>query len=108
MYIVCNIPDNRSNNEEQSNREGESTYEYRGRDLGIYGLFTVLLVVLGLLRSILFFKMMIDTSHSIHMKMFKSLMRAPLYFFDTNSVGRYYLNSLFYISTLEINYLITW
>ncbi|XP_066923803.1 ATP-binding cassette sub-family C member 4-like [Clytia hemisphaerica] len=76
-----------SNNEEKSNRKGE-TYADRSHDLGIYALLTVLLIVLGLARALTFFKMMISTANGVHMKMFKSVMRAPLFFFDTNSAGR--------------------
>lgn len=95
LMVVCQIIfqladwwlANWANAEEMSNLEGE-VYEYRGRDLGLYGFMTVLLILLGLSRGLIFFKMMIDTSNGCHMRMFKSIMRAPIYFFDTNSIGR--------------------
>ena len=87
---LCKIIINRSNAEEKSNRAGE-TYEGRGYDLGIYALLTIMLIVLGLVRAIVFFKIMIDTANGVHLKMFSSLMRAPLFFFDTNSAGMFIL-----------------
>lgn len=63
-------------------------YADRNRDLGIYTLLAVLLITLGLTRALLFFQVMLKATMSIHLVMFDALMRAPIYFFDTNSIGR--------------------
>ena len=43
--------------------------------------------MLGLIRAVLFFLVMLKSTQTIHMVMFNALMRAPGYFFDTNSIG---------------------
>ncbi|XP_071159454.1 ATP-binding cassette sub-family C member 4-like isoform X3 [Mytilus edulis] len=42
----------------------------------------------GLLRALMFFKVAVDSSMHMHNKMFNSLLRSPISFFDTNPVGR--------------------
>lgn len=42
----------------------------------------------GLLRALMFFKIAVDASMNMHNKMFNSLLRSPISFFDTNPVGR--------------------
>lgn len=56
--------------------------------LGIYSVFVVCLLFFTLLRTQLFFKLTIVASRKLHEKMFNALLRAPSYFFDTNSIGR--------------------
>ena len=55
--------------------------------LGIYSVFVVCLLFFTLLRTQLFFKLTIVASRKLHQKMFSALLRAPSYFFDTNSIG---------------------
>ncbi|KAJ7360186.1 Multidrug resistance-associated protein 4 [Desmophyllum pertusum] len=56
--------------------------------LGIYSVFVVCLLFFTLLRTQLFFKLTILASRKLHLRMFSALLRAPSYFFDTNSIGR--------------------
>ncbi|XP_053404593.1 ATP-binding cassette sub-family C member 4-like isoform X3 [Mercenaria mercenaria] len=42
----------------------------------------------GLLRALLFFKVAVDASQSLHNMMFGSILRSHIGFFDTNPVGR--------------------
>lgn len=44
----------------------------------------------GLLRALMFFKVAVDSSMNMHNKMFNSLLRSPISFFDTNPVGMYF------------------
>eukprot|EP00795_Rhopilema_esculentum_P002810 gene2810-1037_t len=60
----------------------------RTRDLGIYAALVAGLVILGLTRAFVFFRVILEASKSLHGKMFNSIIRAPIYFFDTNSIGR--------------------
>ena len=55
--------------------------------LVIYSIFVVGLVFFTLLRTQLFFKLTIAASRILHLRMFSALLRAPSYFFDTNSIG---------------------
>ena len=42
----------------------------------------------GLFRALLFFKIAIDASQNLHNRMFTSILRAPVVFFDANPVGK--------------------
>jgi len=48
----------------------------------------ICLLLFTLLRTQLFFKLTIVASRKLHLRMFSALLRAPSYFFDTNSIGR--------------------
>ncbi|XP_038063976.1 multidrug resistance-associated protein 4-like [Patiria miniata] len=54
----------------------------------IYGGFVALLFLLGIIRSILCFRIMIKSSRNLHNRMFKAIIRSPILFFDTNPAGR--------------------
>lgn len=45
----------------------------------------------GLLRALMFFKVAVDASQSLHNTMFASILRSHIGFFDTNPVGEYSL-----------------
>lgn len=55
--------------------------------LGIYAVFVICLLFFTLLRTQLFFKLTIVASRKLHLRMFSALLRAPSFFFDTNSIG---------------------
>ncbi|KAL5005221.1 hypothetical protein ScPMuIL_018677 [Solemya velum] len=44
--------------------------------------------VFGLLRALMFFKVAVDASQTLHNRMFSRILRTPITFFDTNPVGR--------------------
>lgn len=87
----------RSNEEEEyllatldtNNSTGSSEVQELDRDLylGVYAVFVICLLVFTLLRTQLFFKLTIVASRKLHLRMFSALLRAPSYFFDTNSIG---------------------
>ena len=45
--------------------------------------------LLGLLRALMFFKVAVDASQNLHNKMFSSILRSHIGFFDTNPVGKW-------------------
>uniref|UniRef100_A0A452VN21 ATP binding cassette subfamily C member 4 n=1 Tax=Ursus maritimus TaxID=29073 RepID=A0A452VN21_URSMA len=56
--------------------------------LGIYSGLTVATVLFGIARSLLVFYVLVHSSQTLHNKMFESILRAPVLFFDRNPVGR--------------------
>ena len=89
----------RSTKEEANVEEG---YKDRQRDLIIYAVLTFSLLVLGLARGFVFFNTFLKSSQNIYLKMFSGIMRAPMYFFDTNSIGRSICYAvLIYIRNME-------
>ncbi|XP_056635576.1 ATP-binding cassette sub-family C member 4-like [Diorhabda sublineata] len=54
----------------------------------LYALLMIMVIVLTLVRSWLFFKVCMMSSMNMHKEMFDSLMEAPLEFFDTDSGGK--------------------
>ena len=46
------------------------------------------IIVSGLFRAFLFFQISVKAGVTLHNKMFDSLIRAPISFFDTNPVGK--------------------
>uniref|UniRef100_A0A452VN33 Multidrug resistance-associated protein 4 n=1 Tax=Ursus maritimus TaxID=29073 RepID=A0A452VN33_URSMA len=49
---------------------------------------TVATVLFGIARSLLVFYVLVHSSQTLHNKMFESILRAPVLFFDRNPVGR--------------------
>ncbi|XP_064413746.1 multidrug resistance-associated protein 4 isoform X2 [Latimeria chalumnae] len=56
--------------------------------LGVYAGLTGATILFGLMRSLLVFKILVDASQTLHSKMFKATLRAPVLFFDINPIGR--------------------
>ncbi|XP_072393714.1 ATP-binding cassette sub-family C member 4-like isoform X5 [Diabrotica undecimpunctata] len=56
--------------------------------MSFYGFLIVGVVILTLFRSMMFVKVCMIASVNIHSKMFSTLLRAPIRFFDTNASGR--------------------
>lgn len=59
--------------------------------IGVYGGFVFSSVLLIFCRTILSFLICLAAARVLHNKMFKSILRAPILFFDTNPVGMPYL-----------------
>ena len=72
----------------RNNSSGEVDELDRSLYLGIYSVFVFGLLFFTMLRTQLFFKLTIVASRNLHMKMFSTLLMAPCYFFDTNSIGK--------------------
>ncbi|XP_023582462.1 ATP-binding cassette sub-family C member 4 isoform X3 [Trichechus manatus latirostris] len=56
--------------------------------LGIYSGLTAATVVFGIARSLLVFYVLVNSSQTLHNKMFESILKVPVLFFDRNPVGR--------------------
>ncbi|XP_054557204.1 ATP-binding cassette sub-family C member 4 isoform X2 [Talpa occidentalis] len=56
--------------------------------LGIYSGLTAATVLFGIARSLLVFHVLVSSSQILHNKMFASILRAPVLFFDRNPIGR--------------------
>ncbi|KAM9820901.1 ATP-binding cassette sub-family C member 4-like [Neosynchiropus ocellatus] len=56
--------------------------------LSIYAGLTIAAVVFGFVRSLLIFHGLVRSSQNLHNKMFSSVLRAPVRFFDVNPIGR--------------------
>ena len=56
--------------------------------LGIYGGLLGSLVIVNIVRVVAFFVVCVNASRVLHNRMFASILRAPILFFDTNPVGR--------------------
>ncbi|CAG0881128.1 unnamed protein product [Darwinula stevensoni] len=54
----------------------------------IYVAIVVALFLLSIFRTVLFFHICMNSSINLHSRMFKSVLRAPVTFFDNNPVGR--------------------
>lgn len=56
--------------------------------LGIYAALVVGLFIFTIARTEMFFGLSVAASRKFHQGMFSCVIRAPSYFFDTNSIGR--------------------
>uniref|UniRef100_A0A669QAT2 Multidrug resistance-associated protein 4 n=1 Tax=Phasianus colchicus TaxID=9054 RepID=A0A669QAT2_PHACC len=56
--------------------------------LGIYAGLTVATILFGIIRSLLVFQVLVNSGQTLHNKMFKSILKAPVLFFDRNPIGR--------------------
>ncbi|KAM8873545.1 ATP-binding cassette sub-family C member 4-like isoform 1-T1 [Synchiropus picturatus] len=56
--------------------------------LSIYAGLTLAAVVFGFIRSLLIFHGLVRSSQNLHNKMFSSVLRTPVRFFDVNPIGR--------------------
>ncbi|XP_053420105.1 ATP-binding cassette sub-family C member 4-like isoform X7 [Nycticebus coucang] len=56
--------------------------------LGIYSGLTVATVLFGIARSLLSFYVLVNSSQTLHNRMFESILKAPVLFFDSNPIGR--------------------
>lgn len=55
---------------------------------GIYAMFVTLTFLCSILRAYLFFVVLLKASERLHNKMVTAILKAPVFFFDTNPVGR--------------------
>ncbi|KAG9335558.1 hypothetical protein JZ751_004461 [Albula glossodonta] len=56
--------------------------------LGVYGGLTMATIVFGFTRSLLFFNVLVSSAQALHNRMFQSILRTPVRFFDINPIGR--------------------
>ena len=92
MYVDCII--SRASEDGSCSVEVENiSFETSNFDLsahqriGIYGGIVGWAVTIVMFRAILTFLICLSAARTLHHKMFKSILRAPILFFDTNPVG---------------------
>ncbi|XP_077200008.1 ATP-binding cassette sub-family C member 4 [Paroedura picta] len=56
--------------------------------LGMYTGLTVATIVFSILRCLLLFQVLVNAAQTLHNKMFQSILKAPVLFFDRNPIGR--------------------
>ncbi|XP_017288290.1 multidrug resistance-associated protein 4 [Kryptolebias marmoratus] len=56
--------------------------------LGIYGGLTASTILFGFIRNIILFGVLVRCAQSLHNRMFNSILRTPVRFFDINPIGR--------------------
>ena len=49
---------------------------------------TAATVLFGLVRAMLFFYVLVKSTETLHKRMFDTILRAPVHFFDVNPIGR--------------------
>ncbi|KAJ7402776.1 hypothetical protein BTVI_83468 [Pitangus sulphuratus] len=55
--------------------------------LGIYAGLTVATILFGIIRSLLVFQVLVNSGQNLHNKMFQSILKAPVLFFDRNPIA---------------------
>ncbi|KAK9869552.1 hypothetical protein WA026_003305 [Henosepilachna vigintioctopunctata] len=68
--------------------DGEHTLLTKEAMTYIYAFIVIVLIVITLVRSIMFFHGCMQASKKLHNNMFHCLLKAPMRFFDTNPAGR--------------------
>ena len=61
----------------------------------IYGSLVAGVLFLSFAHSVLFSVLLVRASRVLHNKMFSHVLRAPIYFFDTNPIGKYQITYVF-------------
>ncbi|KAM6446472.1 ATP-binding cassette sub-family C member 4 isoform 1-T1 [Liasis olivaceus] len=56
--------------------------------LGMYAGLTVATMLFSILRSLLMFHILVNAARTLHSRMFQSVLRTPVLFFDRNPIGR--------------------
>ncbi|XP_041834872.1 ATP-binding cassette sub-family C member 4-like [Melanotaenia boesemani] len=56
--------------------------------LGVYGGLTAATILFGFVRNILLFQVLVRCAQVLHNRMFNSILRTPVRFFDINPIGR--------------------
>lgn len=50
---------------------------------------TVATIIFGFMRSLIMFNALVNSAEMLHNRMFNSILRAPVRFFDINPIGEY-------------------
>uniref|UniRef100_A0A4W3I4P9 Multidrug resistance-associated protein 4 n=1 Tax=Callorhinchus milii TaxID=7868 RepID=A0A4W3I4P9_CALMI len=60
----------------------------QARHLGSIPCLTLAVILFGIVRSLMIFEVLVNSSQELHNRMFNSIIRAPVLFFDQNPIGR--------------------
>ena len=55
--------------------------------IAVYSAITAGVFIFGMVRALFTFHILVNAAKTLHHKMFKSVVRCPVLFFDTNPVG---------------------
>ena len=72
----------------RENRTDDVINSERTQNISIYVGLVAASVILSLTRTLLFFHILINSSQHLHNTMFAAILRAPIYFFDSNPIGK--------------------
>uniref|UniRef100_A0A8C1P561 Multidrug resistance-associated protein 4 n=1 Tax=Cyprinus carpio TaxID=7962 RepID=A0A8C1P561_CYPCA len=56
--------------------------------LGIYAGLTGATIIFGFMRGLIMFNVLVNSTETLHNRMFNSILRTPVHFFDVNPIGR--------------------
>ncbi|XP_078099628.1 ATP-binding cassette sub-family C member 4 isoform X1 [Sander vitreus] len=56
--------------------------------LGVFGGLTAAVIFFGFFRNIVLFHVLVRSAQTLHNRMFNSILRTPVHFFDVNPIGR--------------------
>ncbi|XP_052414905.1 ATP-binding cassette sub-family C member 4 [Carassius gibelio] len=56
--------------------------------LGIYAGLTGATIIFGFMRGLIMFNILVSSAETLHNRMFNSILRTPVHFFDINPIGR--------------------
>ncbi|XP_077987381.1 ATP-binding cassette sub-family C member 4-like [Glandiceps talaboti] len=87
LLALSAFPNSTNNQTIYSEDEGFLDFETTNNIL-IYTAFVVCIFIVALVRAIYIFRVCVTASRKLHNKMFAAIIRTPIYFFDTNPVGR--------------------
>ncbi|XP_055867950.1 ATP-binding cassette sub-family C member 4-like isoform X5 [Biomphalaria glabrata] len=87
---INNLTDSFNVSDFSGNFSSNITIPYVDSHFNIYVFTGIILAVFlfGLARALLFFKIAVDASQTLHNMMFARILRSPISFFDSNPVGR--------------------
>ena len=91
MLYLCRSNDVESCSPEGVNVSIEASSDFglsTNQRIGIYGGIVGVTILLILMRVVLCYFVVLAASRSLHSKMLKAILQIPIFFFDTNLVGK--------------------
>lgn len=84
---MCYSVLSRADCESEINISRETCFLTDNERIGAYGGIVGSLIIFGVLRTVLFILLMLNSSTSVHNRMFSKILRSPILFMDTNPIG---------------------
>ena len=76
-----------SSKQKENNSVPSTCFLSTNQRIAIYAGCSIAAVVLSFIRALLFYYICVNASRVLHDRMFASVLRAPVLFFDTNPIG---------------------
>ena len=92
MALILSLRVFRSDWEESEAKKNNSQSiieEKQVENITIYVATVISVLLFAFVRAAFWFQILTSASRHLHDKMFTTILRAPIYFFDTNPVGMY-------------------